>query len=52
MDDAVTFTFTKDPPGGFPDTPGGLPVVVPSLPLSPIAPDGADDSVTVTMGSF
>ena len=45
------FTFTKDPPGWFPDNPGGLPVVVPSLPSSPIAPDSADDSVTATMGS-
>ena len=30
---------------------GGRPVIVPSLPLSPIAPDSADDSVTATMGS-
>ena len=45
------FTFTKDLPGGVPDIPVGRPVVVPSLPLSPIAPDSADDSVTATMGS-
>ena len=36
---------------GVPDSPGGRPVVVPSLPLSTIAPDSADDSVTATMGS-
>ena len=46
------FMFTKDLPGWFPDHSGGLPVVVPSLPLSPIAPDRSDDSVTVIMGSF
>ena len=47
------FTFTKDPPGCVPDVSEGRPVVVPSLPLSPISPDSADDSVTVTatMGS-
>ena len=45
------FAITKDPPpppGWVPDSPGGQPVVVP---LSPIAPDSADDSVTATMGS-
>ena len=44
-------TFTKDPPGCVPDIPEGRPVVVPSLPLSPIAPVSADASVTATMGS-
>ena len=46
------FTFTKNLSGGVPDIPVGRPVVVPSLPLSPIAPDSADDSVTANMDSF
>ena len=38
--------------GYVPDISEGRPLVVPSLPLSPIAPDSADDSVTATMGSY
>ena len=45
------FTFTTDSLGCVPYISAGRPVVVPSLPLSPIAPDSADDSVTATMGS-
>ena len=45
------FTFTTDSLGCVPDISAGRPVVVSSLPLSPIAPDSADDSVMVTMGS-
>ena len=50
-DDPSLFTFTKELPGWFPWNSGGLPVDMPSLPLSPIAPDSLDDSVTATMGS-
>ena len=42
---------TKDLTDGFPDSSGGLPVDMPSLPLSPIVPDSSDDSVTAIMGS-
>ena len=45
------FTFTKELPGWFPENSGGLPVDMPSLPLSPIVPDSSDDSVTAIMGS-
>ena len=45
------FTFTKDLPGWFPDNTGGLPVDMPSLPVSPIILDSVDDSVTAIMGS-
>ena len=45
------FTFTKDLPGWFPDSSGGLLVVVPSLPLSQVVSDSSDDSVTAIMGS-
>ena len=33
-----------------PRTCEGQPFIVPSLPLSPLAPDSADDSVTATYG--
>ena len=45
------FTFTKDLPGWFPENTGGLPVDMPSLPVSPIILDSVDDSVTAIMGS-
>ena len=50
-DDPSVFTFTKELPGWFPWSSGGLPVDMPSLPLSPIVPDILDDSVTANMGS-
>ena len=43
-DDPSVFTFTKELPGWFPWNSGGLPVDMPSLPLSPIVPDSLDDS--------
>ena len=46
-DDPSHFTFTKELPGWLPWNSGGLPVDMPSLPLSPIL----DDSVTANMGS-
>ena len=45
------FTFTTYSMGCVPYVSAGRPVVVPSLPLSPIVPDIADDSVTAIMGS-
>ena len=45
------FTFTKDLPGWFPVTSWGLPVDMPSLPVSPIVPDSSVDSVTAIMES-
>ena len=45
------FTFTKDLPGWFSENSGGLPVDMPSLPVSAIVPDSSDDSVTAIMGS-
>ena len=50
-DDPSLFTFMKELPGWFPWNSGGLPVDMPSLPLSPIVPDSLDDSVTANMGS-
>ena len=49
--DPSLFTFTEELPGWFPWSSGGLPVDMPSLPLSPIIPDSLDDSVTANMGS-
>ena len=49
--DPSLFTFTKELPGWFPWSSGGLPVDLPSLPLSPIVPDSLDDSLTANMGS-
>ena len=49
--DPSLFTFTKELPGWFPWSSGGLPEDLPSLPLSPIDPDKLDDSVTANMGS-
>ena len=49
--DPSLFTFTKELPGWSPWSSGGLPVDMPSLPLSPIVPDSLDDSVTANMGS-
>ena len=43
-------TFTKELPGWFPGIAGGLPVDMPSPPLSSIVPDSSDDSVTAFMG--
>ena len=51
-DEPSIFTFTKELPGWFPGNSGGLPVDMPSLPLSPIVPDSSDDSVTAIMGSL
>ena len=50
-DDPSLFTFMKELPGWFPWNSGGLPVDMPSPPLSPIVPDSLDDSVTANMGS-
>ena len=44
-DEPSLFTFTKELPGWFPGIYGGLPVDMPSPPLSPIIPDSSDDSV-------
>ena len=44
-------TFTKDLPGWCPANSGGLPVDMPSFPVSPIVPDSSNDSVTAVMGS-
>ena len=49
--DPSLFTFTEELPGWFLWSSGGLPVDMPSLPLSPIVPDSLDNFVTVNMGS-
>ena len=49
--DPSLFNFAKELPGWFPWSFGGLPVDLPSLPVSPIIPDSLDDSVTANMGS-
>ena len=49
--DPSLITFTEEIPGWFPWSSGGLPVDMPSLPLSPIVLDSLDDSVTANMGS-
>ena len=49
--DPSLFTFAEELPGWFPWSSAGLPVDLPSLPLSPITPNSVDDSVTAHMGS-
>ena len=44
-------TVVEELPGWSPWSAGGLPVDLPSLPLSPIVLDSSDDSVAVQVGS-